>query len=153
MSASTTCSAGCAEATSCRSFSSIKWYFKPKELAAFSCARFGWYCTKTDELQCKVCDSVYHHKSLPGSASCEARAADASLAKQQLVHAHAKDCPWRVTHSPDSFCQLQPAPGAALLKHAEAALASMAPLFAPPNGDSPPPLKSTRSLLTTCQAC
>jgi len=89
---------------------------------------------KTDQLQCKVCDGLFHHKSLPGTSSAETRQADAARASGQLVAAHASDCPWKVTHSPESFCQLQPAPGAALLKHAETAAATFAPLAAGATG-------------------
>ncbi len=75
-----------------------------------------------------MCDSFIHHKSLPSTASAETRRADGEHGKKQLVNAHAADCPWRVTHSPLSFCQLQPAPGQSLLLHAETASASVATL-------------------------
>jgi hypothetical protein len=107
-----------------RTFSNLRWYSKPKKLTAFLCAQYGWECIGIDTLECKVCSGMFTHKPLPSSASATAIVQDSTQAAERLGKSHGKDCPWRVTCSPISFCELHPAPGSSLLRHADAAIAT-----------------------------
>lgn len=81
------------------------------------CAARGWECVALNTLACSTCQAVVKHLPPPASHSDRAVAENARRFEQSLVASHLPACPWRVTHSPESFTTLRPCPGPGLLRH------------------------------------